>query len=169
MATRKPRHPAPPPPAPPKDQHYLMPLFEPRSVAIIGASERAGSVGAVLVRNMLDAGYQGRLFAVNPGHDSIFDLPSFASIEDIPQRLDLAVIATRAETVPGIMDACGRAGVKAAVVISAWFSETGPQGAALERAVRETARRHSIRLIGPNCLGIMRPGLGLNATFARGN
>ncbi|MBI3140613.1 MAG: bifunctional acetate--CoA ligase family protein/GNAT family N-acetyltransferase [Rhodocyclales bacterium] len=158
-------------PLPPlqQDQHYLTPLFEPRSVAVIGASERPGSVGAVLVRNLLDAGYRGRLFAVNPGHESIAGLPSYASVEDVPQRLDLAVIATKAPTVPGIIDACGRAGVKAAVVISAGFSEIGPKGAALERAVLENARRHHIRLIGPNCLGLMRPDIGLNATFAHGS
>ena len=158
-------------PLPPllQEQHYLTPLFEPRSVAIIGASERPGSVGAVLVRNMLDAGYRGRLFAVNPAHENVSGVPAYASVEDIPQRLDLAVIATKASTVPGIIDACGRAGVKAAVVISAGFAESGRQGAALERAVVENARRHHIRLIGPNSLGIMRPDIGLNATFAHGS
>ncbi len=151
-----------------QEQHYLTPLFEPKSVAVVGASERADSVGAVLVRNMLDAGFTGRLFAVNPNHDRIFGIPSYASVEDIPQRLDLAVIATKAEIVPAVMEGCGKAGVKAAVVVSAGFSETGARGAALERALVENARRHRVRLLGPNCLGIMRPDIGLNATFARG-
>jgi acetyltransferase len=151
-----------------QERHYLTPLFEAASVAIIGASERLGSIGAVLVRTMLDAGYQGRLFAVNPKHERIFDLHSYATVEDIPQRLDLAVIATNAAAVPAIMEACGRAGVRAAIVISAGFSEVGRQGAALERAVLESARRHRIRLVGPNCLGVLRPEIGLNATFARG-
>ena len=149
-----------------QERHYLTPLFEPKSVAIIGASESPGSIGAVLVRNMIDAGYKGKLFAVNPKHEKILGIPSYASVEDIPQRLDLAVIATRPPTVPGIMEQCGRAGVRAAIVISAGFSETGPQGAALERAVLESARRHRIRLVGPNCLGVIRPEIGLNATFA---
>jgi acetyltransferase len=151
-----------------QERHYLTPLFEPRSVAIIGASEREGSIGAVLVRNMLDAGYKGKLFAVNPKHQQVFGIPSYPSVEDVPQRLDLAVIATQARTVPAIMEACGRAGVRAAIVITAGFAESGPQGAALERAVLESARRHRIRLIGPNCLGVIRPERGLNATFAHG-
>ncbi len=166
MATRKPFRSAPPQL---KEQHYLTALFEPASVAIIGASERPNSVGAILVRNMQEAGYRGALFAINPAHERIGDLPTYASIEDVPQRVDLVVIATRAATVPGIMEACGRAGVRAAVVISAGFSESGPAGAELERVVVTIARQHHIRLIGPNCLGIMRPDINLNATFARGN
>lgn len=151
-----------------QEHHYLTPLFEPQSVAIIGASEREDSVGAVLVRNMLDAKFKGKLFAVNPKHEKIFDIPSFPRVEDIPHRVELAIIATRAGTVPGIIESCGRAGVKAAVVLSAGFSEIGPNGAALERKVLENARRYKVRLIGPNCLGIMRPNIGLNATFALG-
>src|SRR5574340_1576550 len=151
-----------------KEKHYLTPLLEPRAVGIIGASEREGSIGNVLIRNMLDAGYTGKLFAINPKHESVMGLPCFRSVEDVPHRLDLAVIATAAPTVPMLVDACGRAGVKAVVVLAAGFAETGPRGAALERSVVETARRHHIRLLGPNCLGIMRPDLGLNATFARG-
>ncbi|MBI4756281.1 MAG: bifunctional acetate--CoA ligase family protein/GNAT family N-acetyltransferase [Betaproteobacteria bacterium] len=150
------------------ERHYLTPLFEPKSVAIVGASERPQSIGAVLLRNMLDAGFKGKLFAVNPKHDQVLGLPSYGSVEDIPHRLDLAVVATPAQAVPGIIESCGRAGVKAAVVISAGFSETGARGAQLERAVLENARRFKVRLIGPNCLGIMRPSVGLNATFALG-
>ncbi len=104
-----------------QEQHYLKSLFEPRSVAVIGASERDGSIGAVIIKNMVESGFQGKLFAVNPKHDQVQGVPCFASVEDIPQRLDLAVIATQAPTVPNIMEACGRAGVKAAVVISAGF------------------------------------------------
>jgi len=151
------------------ERHYLTSLFEPASVAIIGASERPGSIGAVLVRNMQDSGYKGRLFCVNPKHDTIFGEASYPSVDAIPQRIDLAVICTKADTVPGIIDACGRAGTRNAVVISAGFSEVGPQGAALERAMMENARRHRLRLIGPNCLGIIRPSWGVNATFANGS
>jgi acetyltransferase len=150
-----------------KEKHYLTPLLEPRAVGIIGASEREGSIGNVLIRNMLDAGYTGKLFAINPKHDSVLGVPCHRSVEEVPHRLDLAVIATAAQTVPMLVDACGRAGVKAVVVLSGGFAETGPRGAALERSVIETARRHRIRLLGPNCLGIMRPDLGLNATFAQ--
>jgi acetyltransferase len=149
--------------------HYLAPLLEPASVAVIGASERAGSIGAVLLGNMLAAGFKGRLFAVNPGHHSVQGLPCYPSIGALPQAVDLAVIATPAATAPALIDECGRAGVRAAVVISAGFGETGAAGAALERAMLEQARQHKLRLLGPNCLGIMRPASGLNATFARGN
>jgi acetyltransferase len=149
-----------------KDKHYLTPLLEPRSVGIIGASEREGSLGDVLVRNMLNAGFKGKLFAINPKHESVHGVACYKSVEDVPQRLDLVVIAVRAEKAPAIMDSCGRAGVKAAILLSAGFSEAGPRGALLERQVIDAAHRHRIRLLGPNCLGIMRPQLGLNATFA---
>jgi acetyltransferase len=150
------------------ERHYLTPLFEPAAVAVIGATERAGAVGAVLVRNMLEAKYRGALFAVNPKHRSVHGVPCFPAIGKVPARVDLAVIATPASTVPDIIEQCGRSGVRAAAVISAGFSETGPAGAKLERALLENARRHHLRLVGPNCLGLMRPALGLNATFARG-
>ncbi|MBT0961417.1 bifunctional acetate--CoA ligase family protein/GNAT family N-acetyltransferase [Denitromonas iodatirespirans] len=151
-----------------KEKHYLTPLFEPKSVGVIGASEREAAIGGVLIRNMLDAGFKGKIFAINPKHDKVHGLKCYKSVEDVPHRLDLVVIATAAQKVPAIIDGCGRAGVRAAIVLSAGFSETGPRGAALERSVMDTARRHKIRLLGPNCLGIMRPDLGLNATFAHG-
>ncbi len=151
-----------------KEKHYLTPLFEPKSVAIIGASERETSIGGVVLRNMIDAGFKGRLFAVNPKHDKVHDVPCYKSVEEVPQRLDLVVIATNAQKVPSIIDSCGRAGVKAAIVVSGGFSETGPRGARLERDVMDAARRHRVRLLGPNSQGILRPDLGLNATFARG-
>ena len=156
-------------PAPLPDRHYLTPLFEPVSVAIIGATERAGAIGAVLVQNMCAARYRGALFAVNPKHRSVNGVPCYPSIGEVPQRVDLAVIATPPQTVPQLMAECGLAGVRAVVIITAGFSETGEAGARLERAALDNARRHGVRVIGPNCLGIMRPGIGLNATFARGN
>ena len=156
-------------PGDPLARHYFAPLFEPASVAVIGASARAGSVGAVLIENMLAAGYRGALYAVNPKHREVRGVPSFPTIGEVPRRVDLAVIATPAPTVPGIINACGEAGVRAAVVISAGFSESGPAGAKLERALLENARRQRLRVLGPNCLGIMRPDVGLNATFARGH
>ena len=149
-----------------KEKHYLTPLLEPRSVGIIGASEREASLGNVLMRNMLEAGYKGKLFAINPKHDKVHGVTCYKSVEDVPQRLDLVVVAVRAEKAPAIIDACGRAGVKAAILLSSGFSEAGPRGALLERQVMEAAHRHRIRLLGPNCLGIMRPQLGVNATFA---
>jgi len=151
------------------ERHYLTFLFEPRSIAVVGASETPASIGETLVRNMLDSNYAGKLYFVNPRHDSVFGQKSYHSVETIPQRLDLAVICTKPETVPDIIEACGRAGTRAAIVLSGGFSETGPRGAALERAAMEAARRHRVRLLGPNCLGIMRPSAGINLTFAHGN
>ncbi len=149
-------------------RHYLTPLFEPRSIAIIGATERQGKIGEVLIANMLAAGYQGRLFAVNPKYRSVHGVPCFASIAALPEAVDLVVVATPAETVPGLIEDCGRAGIRSALVITAGFGETGPKGAVLEARVLELARRHGVRMVGPNCLGILRPEIGLYAAFARG-
>ncbi len=151
------------------DRHYLTPLFEPESVAIVGASERPGAVGTILIENMKAARYRGALFAVNPRHRAVQGVPCFPEIGKVPQRIDLAVIATPPQTVPQLMVECGLAGVRAAVIITAGFSEAGDAGARLERAALDNARRYGVRVIGPNCLGIMRPESGLNATFARGN
>lgn len=150
-----------------EERHYLSPLFQPASVAIIGASDEAGTVGAVLAEN-LTGSYTGALFLVNPRHRSVRGIDCYGEIGEIPQRIDLAVIATPASTVPRVIEQCGEAGVRAAVVITAGFSETGPAGARLERALLENARRHRLRVVGPNCLGLMRPEIGLDATFARG-
>ena len=149
-----------------KEKHYLTPLLQPKSVGVIGASERPHSLGNVVMRNMLEAGYKGKLFAINPKHDKVLGIDCFASVEEVPQRLDLVVIAIAADRTPAVVEACGRAGVKAMIILSAGYSESGPRGAKFERQVVESARRHRIRLLGPNCLGIMRPEMGLNATFA---
>lgn len=124
------------------EQHYLTPLFEPRSVAVIGATERERSLGSVVVRNMLEAGFKGKLFAVNPKYEQVFGVPCYRSVEDIPHRLDLAIITTKADRVPAIVDACGRAGTKAVVIITAGFSDAGPRGRMLEKNTYENARRH---------------------------
>ena len=104
----------------PSDRHYLSPLFEPAAVAVIGASDQPGSVGEVLVRNILAAGYAGELFAVNPRHETVQGIRCYPNIADVPRRVDLAVIATPAATVPDLIAQCGNAGVHAAVVITAW-------------------------------------------------
>ena len=142
-------------------------MFEPRSVAVVGASDRPEKVGARLLGNLLAAGFRGGIYAVNPRHGSVGGIPCFASVADLPLAVDLAVIATPPRTVPGVIEECGRAGVRAAVVITAGFSEAGREGAALERQLLENARRHGVRVLGPNCLGLMRPPLGLDATFGR--
>ena len=149
------------------EQHYLTQLFEPKSVAVIGASDRENAVGNIIFKNILSSGYKGRLYAINSKHDTIQGQPCFKSIEEIGARVELAVIATRAQTVAAIIEQCGRSGVRNVIVISAGFSESGHIGAAIERKVLEIARSYNVRILGPNCLGIIRPDLGLNATFTK--
>ncbi len=150
------------------ERHYLTPLFDPESIAIIGASEKPDSIGATLVRNIQDSAYRGRVYCVNPRHSTVFGLPAHGRVKDIPERVDLAVICTRAVLVPEIIAECGRAGVRAAIVISGGFSEVGRDGIELERAMLDAARRHRLRILGPNSLGFIRPGSRVNLTFTKG-
>jgi acetyltransferase len=150
-------------------QHYLSMLFAPKSVAVIGASDRIDAVGGIVFRNMLESGFKGALYAINPKHPEVQGQRAYESIEQIGKPVELAVICTKAETVPDIIEACGKHGVRAAVVLSAGFSETGNHGTELERTMMSNARTYGVRIIGPNCLGIMRPSIGLNATFFKGN
>jgi len=147
--------------------HYLEHLFSPRSVAVIGASERTGSLGRIAFDNLRGGGYAGELIAVNPKYRSVAGLPCHASIADIGHRIDLILVTTPAATVPAVIDEAGKAGTRSAVVLSAGFGEIGAEGRLLEQKVLAAARAHGLRIIGPNCLGIMRPPIGLNATFAR--
>jgi acetyltransferase len=149
-------------------QHYLSPLFNPRSVAVVGAGNTAGKVGAVVFANLLQSGFKGAIYAVNPKHAEVQGHPCYARLEDLPEAVDLVAIATPATTVPDLIEAAGRRRVRAAVVMSAGFSEIGPKGRALEQAMLENAQRHGLRIIGPNCLGIMRPSSGLDLTFSIG-
>lgn len=142
----------------------LQPLFAPRSIALIGATERAGSVGRSLLENL--QGFPGAFFPVNPKHSMLLGLPTYPTLSAIQSAVDLAVIVTPAVTVPGVVRECIDKGVKAAVIISAGFKETGRAGLALEQQVLAEARRNGLRIIGPNCLGVMAPHAGLNATFA---
>lgn len=149
------------------ERHYLTSLFEPKSVAVIGASDRENSVGNILFRNIIESGYKGTLYPINPKHETVQGRVAYKSIEDIGARVELAVITTPPVTVPTIIEQCGRSGIKSAIIIAAGFSEAGHSGAALERKTLEIARSYGVRVLGPNCLGIIRPELGLNATFAR--
>lgn len=142
-------------------------LFLPDSVAVIGATERPGTVGRTVLENLRHPSFKGKIYAVNSRHSEVCGLKAYAKIGDVPEKLDLAVIATPAPTVPSIVGECVDAGVKSAVVISAGFRERGAEGVALERQIQEQLRRGTMRLIGPNCLGIMNLAVGLNATFAK--
>jgi acetyltransferase len=145
----------------------LSALFVPYSVAVIGATERPGTVGRTVLGNLLHRSFQGTVYAVNSGRSEIFGVKAYQSIGDVPKKVDLAIVATPASTVPQVIGQCVDAGVKAAVVISAGFREQGPEGAALEQQIQQQLRRGTMRLVGPNCLGIMNPAIGLNATFAK--
>lgn len=149
-------------------KHYLTPLFAPKSVAVFGASDRVDAVGQIVFQNMLESGFQGALYPINAKNAEVQGRRAYASISDIDDKVELVVIATPPQTVPGIIEACGQHGVKAAVIITAGFGEIGAEGKELERRVLENAKRYGIRLVGPNCLGVMRPGIGLNATFNKG-
>ena len=135
------------------NKHYLSPLFSPRSVAVIGASDRVDSVGWVVFKNMLEGGYQGKLYPVNPNHAEIQGQRAYADIKQIGEPIDLAVIVTKAAAVPDIIELCGKQGTRVALVLSAGFSEIGSQGAALERAVVENAKRYGMPGYSVPCSG----------------
>lgn len=142
-------------------------IFKPRSVAVIGATDREETVDRTVLSNLLHSGFHGNVYAVNPSHTTLLGAPCYPNVAALPEKLDLAVVVTPARTVPGVIGECVDAGVGAAVVISAGFKERGPEGAELERQIQEQLGRGNLRLVGPNCLGVMNPFIGLNATFAR--
>jgi acetyltransferase len=153
--------------APPM-RHPLDPLFAPQNVGLIGATEKMGSVGRTILWNLISNPFGGTVFPVNPKRPSVLGIRAYPSIGAVPEQVDLAVVVTQATSVPDIMTECVAAGVKGVIVISAGFKEIGPEGLEIEQQVVENARKGRIRVIGPNCLGVMSPVSGLNATFANG-
>jgi acetyltransferase len=141
-------------------------IFAPRAVAVIGATEKTGSVGRAILWNLISSPFGGTVYPVNLKRPNVLGIRSYPEIAAVPEPVDLAVVVTPAPTVPQVIGKCVEAGVKGAIIISAGFKEIGPEGAAFEQKVLEQARRGRMRLIGPNCLGVMRPHSGLNATFA---
>jgi acetyltransferase len=141
-------------------------FFAPKAVAVVGATETAGSVGRTVLWNLISSPFGGTVFPVNPKRQNVLGIKAYPRIADVPEPVDLAVIVTPAPTVPGVIGECVDAGIEAAIIISAGFKESGVAGEALERQIIEQARRASMRIIGPNCLGVMSPLTGLNATFA---
>src|SRR5690606_22558226 len=140
-------------------------MYAPRSVALIGASARPGAVGNVILSNLLCAGLPGPVWAVNHRGGEILGQQVYRDVASLPGVPDLAVIATPPKSVPGLIDELGRRGTKAAVVITAGFGELGEEGRALQAQMLAAARPHLLRIAGPNCLGIVSPGAGRNASF----
>ena len=146
----------------------LLPLLRPGSIAVIGASRRLDSIGGALLHNLIQQPFQGPVYPVNPNASHVQSVPAYASIGAVPGEVDLAVIVVPAALVLETAEACGRKGVKALVVISAGFKEVGGEGVKREAELRDIVRRHGMRLVGPNCLGILNtdPAVMMNATFA---
>ena len=141
-------------------------LFTPNAVAVFGASDSEGSLGGQVFRNLLACGYKGHAYAINPKYDRVADQPCYKDLGALDKHVDLALIATPADRVAGILDQCGTSGVRCAVVYSAGFAEHGDRGGALQEQLVEAARRNRVRVLGPNCLGVMRPQHALNASVS---
>jgi len=144
----------------------LAPIFSPQSIAVIGATEREGSVGRTILENLQKGGFTGTLFPINPKRDTVLGVKAYPDIKAVPSKPDLAVVITPPPTVPGIIHDCVELGVGGAIIISAGFKEIGAPGVELERQIMAEARRGNTRIVGPNCLGVMAPHEKLNATFA---
>jgi acetyltransferase len=142
-------------------------IFAPNNVAVIGATENPGSVGRTIMWNLITNPFGGAVFPVNPKRPSVLGVKAYPTIRDVPDAVDLAVIVTPSKSVPGLIADCVDLGIPGAIIISAGFKEIGPEGAALEQQILATAKG-KMRIVGPNCLGVMMPHRGLNATFAKG-
>ena len=146
----------------------LRELFRPGSVAVIGASRSPGKIGYVLLKNLIESGYRGSIYPINPNAEEVLGLRCFPSVLDVDDEVELAVVAIPAELVPPVAEQCGRKGVKAMIVISAGFRESGRGGHALERRLTEIASAYGMRILGPNCLGLIDTWTPINVTFASG-
>src|ERR1019366_3561390 len=141
-------------------------FFSPKTVAVIGATENLNTVGRTVLWNLVTSPFGGTVYPVNPKRPSVLGVKAYPTVSDIPESVDLAVIITPPASIPGLIKECGENGVQGAIVISAGFKEIGPEGAELERQLLVEAQKANIRIIGPNCLGVMSPLSGMNATFA---
>lgn len=149
-----------------RKQRQLDSLFAPKNVAVIGATERENSVGRTILWNLMRSPFGGTIYPINPKRNNVLGIPAYKSIGDIPEKIDLAVIVTPAQAVPLIIEECVKAQVPSAIIISAGFKELGAPGIELEHQIMKHAKKGKMRIIGPNCLGVMNPMTGLNATFA---
>ncbi|KUO39680.1 MAG: hypothetical protein APZ16_03300 [Candidatus Hadarchaeum yellowstonense] len=142
-------------------------MLNPKVVALIGASEKEGSVGNQIMRNLLIGKEKRKIYPINPNHQTVMGLKCFPSITQVPEHVDLAVIAIPAKSVPSVVEECGRSGVDGIVIISSGFREAGEEGAKLEQEIKRLQEKYGFRVLGPNCLGFIRPHESMNATFLR--
>ncbi|MFP2962194.1 CoA-binding protein [Myxococcus sp. 1LA] len=141
-------------------------LFAPRSVAVVGATERPGSVGRTVLWNLISNPFGGTVYPINPKRPNVLGIKAWPSLSALPERVDLAVVVTPAQAVPGVIQECAELGIRGAIILSAGFKEIGAEGERLEQEILRIAQAAQVRIIGPNCLGVMRPPSGFNATFA---
>jgi acetyltransferase len=146
----------------------LIPIFNPKSIAVIGASRKKGKIGRELLHNLIDYEYQGKIFPVNPYAEEVHSIPAYPSILDVPDEVDLAVVIVPAERVLDVVKNCGKKGVKGIIMITAGFKETGPKGAKLEEELHKILKKYDISMVGPNCMGVINTSenVSMNATFA---
>ncbi|MDE2621903.1 MAG: GNAT family N-acetyltransferase [Betaproteobacteria bacterium] len=147
--------------------HYLSPFFSPQSIAVVGAGNHTDSLGGQVLSHLLTSGYRGRLYPVHLTESRVQGLQAYASLEQLPELPDLVMLATPAHTTPDLVEQCGQLGLRSVIVLSAGFSETGEAGRNLEDRLLEKARQHRVRLLGPNCIGVMRPAIGLTTPFVK--
>ena len=147
---------------------HIQVMFDPKTIALIGATQKDGAIGRTILSNLLGS-KERKIFPVTPHAGKVLGVESYPSVFDIPDHVELAVVATPARSVPGVLEECGKAGVAGAVIISAGFKEIGEEGVQLENEIDGIRKKYGMRIMGPNCIGFVRPGLGLNATFLRGN
>jgi len=141
-------------------------MFDPKTIALIGATEKEGAVGRTILENLLRS-KKRRIFPVNPHVNKVLEVKSYPGISSVAEHVDLAVVATPARSVPVVVEECGRAGVEGVVIISAGFKEIGEEGTQLESEIDRIRKKYGMRIMGPNCLGFVRPPLDFNATFLR--
>jgi len=150
-------------------EENLYRLFNPRSVAVVGASNKPDRVGYALIKNIIDAGFKGKVYPVNQKRSRVIGLKAYPSVSSLPEMTDLVLIATPAETVPEILKQCGKAKAGGVIITSSGFKESGIKGKQLDRQLRQIVQKYPIRVVGPNCLGFIRPSMDLNASFASQN
>ena len=146
---------------------HIQVMFNPATIALIGATEKTGAVGRTILENLLRS-KDRKIFPVNPLRQLVLGVKSYPSIASVPEHVNLAVVATPARSVPVVAEECGEAGVEGVVIISAGFKEIGEEGIQLESEIERIRKKHGMRILGPNCLGFVRPTLGINATFLQG-